>query len=60
MFASASDAVFRDLANVNLTPLTTIFGTVRSVFERDLPEDGGRAVRRQLILMYISYLKLVG
>ncbi|MCC8392506.1 TetR/AcrR family transcriptional regulator [Paraburkholderia sp. MMS20-SJTR3] len=59
MFASASDATFTDLSIVNLTLLTTIFGTVRSVFERNLPADDGRAVQKQLILMCNSYLGLV-
>jgi AcrR family transcriptional regulator len=59
MFASASDAIFTDLAIVNLTLLTAIFGTVRSVFERNLPDDEGLAVHRQLILMCMSYLELV-
>lgn len=60
MFASASDAVFVDLPTINLTLLTTIFGTVRSVFERNLPEAEGRAVHGQLIVMCISYLEAVG
>lgn len=56
MFASAPDAVFADLATVNLTLLTTIFGTVRSVFERNLPMPQASAVHRQLVLMCIAYL----
>lgn len=38
---------------------TTIFGTVRSVFERNVPASEARAVHRQLILMCITYLELV-
>lgn len=57
MFASAADAVFTDLATVNLTLLTTIFGTVRNVFERNLPAGEARAVHRQLILMCIAYVE---
>jgi AcrR family transcriptional regulator len=57
MFASAPDAAFADLAIVNLTLLTSIFGTVRSVFERGLPALEGRAVHRQLILMCRAYLE---
>lgn len=56
MFASASDAVFSDLPTVNLTLLTTIFGTIRSVFERNLPSSEGNAVLGQLILMCRAYL----
>ncbi|RST87815.1 TetR/AcrR family transcriptional regulator [Aquibium carbonis] len=59
MFASASDAGFADLPVVNLTLLTTIFGSVRSVFERNLPADEAAAVRRQLILMCVAYLDAV-
>jgi AcrR family transcriptional regulator len=59
MFASASDAVFDDLATVNLTLLTTIFGTVRNIFERNLPISEGSAVHRELILMCSVYLAAV-
>lgn len=59
MFASASDADFKDLSTVNLTILTTIFGTIRNVFERDLPAAEARAVHRQLILMCSTYLAAV-
>ncbi|WP_414444597.1 TetR/AcrR family transcriptional regulator [Burkholderia sp. 22PA0106] len=60
MFASAADAVFPDLAIVNLTLLNTIFGTVRSVFERGLPDDEARAVQAQVILMCRAYLDRLG
>lgn len=60
MFASAPDAVFADLPIVNLTLLTSIFGTVRSVFERNLPADEAAAVQRQLVLMCIAYLQTIG
>lgn len=59
MFASASDAIFADLAIVNLTLLTTIFGTVRNVFERDLPTSESRAVLSQAVLMCVAYLEAV-
>ena len=59
MFASASDAAFADLPVVNLTLLTTIFGSVRSVFERNLPVDEAAAVRGQLVLMCVAYLESV-
>lgn len=60
MLATASDAAFVDLRTVNLTLLTTIFGAVRSVFERDLPTLEARAVQQQLILMCVAYLAAVG
>jgi hypothetical protein len=45
MLATASDAIFADLSIVNLTLLATVFGTVRNVFERNLPFDEERAVQ---------------
>lgn len=59
MFASAADASFADLPTVILTLLTTVFGTVRSVFERNLPAREGSAVRGQLVLMCNAYLEAV-
>ncbi len=59
MFASASDAVFADLPIVSLTLLTTVFGTTRGVFERNLSMPDARAVHRQLVLMCIAYLDAV-
>ncbi|MET4666336.1 TetR/AcrR family transcriptional regulator [Sphingomonas sp. PvP056] len=59
MLASASDASFDDLPTINLTLLATIFGTVRNVFERDLPERTQRDVERQLIAMCNAYLEAV-
>lgn len=57
MLASAADAAFADLATVNLTLLTTIFGTVRSVFERNLSGSQERSVQAQLIVMCNAYLE---
>lgn len=59
MLASASNAAIADLATVNLTLLTTIFGTVRNVFERGLPVPEERAVRAQLTVMCSAYLEAV-
>ncbi len=59
MFASAPGAVFADLPIVNLTLLATVFGTVRSVFERNLSAPEANGVLRQLTLMCVSYLKVV-
>lgn len=56
MLASARDTAFADLRSVNLTLLTTIFGTARSVFERNLPVAEASAVQRHLILMCNAYL----
>jgi AcrR family transcriptional regulator len=59
MLTSTADASFADLPTVSLTLLSTIFGTVRSVFERELPADQGSAVCAQLVVMCIAYLKAV-
>lgn len=59
MLATAPDAAFADLRTVTLTLLTTIFGAVRGVFERDLPPFEARAVQDQLILMSVAYLSAV-
>jgi len=59
MLESASDACFTDVPTVVLTLLNTIFGTVRSVFERDLPADKAKAVCEHLVVMCIAYLRVV-
>ena len=59
MVGSASDAAFADLPIVTLTLLTSIFGTVRSVFERDLPAAQASAVHGQLVLMWVGYWEAV-
>lgn len=60
MFASASDAMFLDLPTVTLAFLSTVFGTVRNVFERALPDASADVVRGQLVLMCQAYLRAVG
>lgn len=57
MLASASDATFADLPTVNVTLLATVFGTVRNVFERNLPPNEERAVQGQLLMMCNAYLE---
>jgi AcrR family transcriptional regulator len=57
MLRTASDASFADLTTVNLTLLATVFGTVRNVFERNLPPDDERAVQGQLMMMCSAYLQ---
>lgn len=60
MLASASDAAFVDLRIVTLTLLTSVFGTVRNAFERDLPAADAEAVLDQLKLMCRAYLESAG
>jgi AcrR family transcriptional regulator len=57
MFASAADAAFADITVVNHTLLTSLSGTVRSLFDRDLPKPWICGVRQQLIFMCCSYLE---
>lgn len=57
MFGSASDATYDDLALVNATLLSVIFGTVRNVFERNLPVGLETDIRTQLTIMCLSYLE---
>jgi len=57
MFLSASDGAFSDLELVNTTLLAVIFGTVRNVFERNLPASLQSDVREQLATMCLSYLE---
>ncbi|MBS1063949.1 MULTISPECIES: TetR/AcrR family transcriptional regulator [Gluconobacter] len=59
MFGSATDADFADLPTVILTLLSSIFGTVRNVFERDLEAAQVATLLRQLRLMCIAYLNAV-
>jgi AcrR family transcriptional regulator len=57
MFASATDAEFADLEIVNLTLLTSLFGTVRTLFDRSLPKPWACGVQQQLVFMCSSYLE---
>ncbi len=56
MLETADGVAFADLPTVNLTLLATIFGTIRNVFERNLPVETAEAVHRQLVLMCQVYL----
>ncbi len=56
MLSSAADAAFDDLESVSLTLLSTVFGTVRNVFERELPPVQANRVMGQLVLMCLAYL----
>lgn len=60
MLQSAPTADYADLALVNVTLLSVIFGTVRNVFERNLPEVQQEPIREQLIRMCLSYLDMSG
>ena len=60
MLQSAPTANYRDIALVNVTLLSVIFGTVRNVFERNLPAAEQETIREQLIRMCLSYLDMSG
>src|SRR5690606_24152938 len=60
MLSSASDASYGDLTLINTTLLSVIFGTVRNVFERDLPAALEDEIRHQLAMMCLSYLEAAG
>ncbi len=56
MLATASDTTFADLALVNRTLVTVIFGTVRNAFERNLTGAVAEDLRRELLKMCRAYL----
>jgi len=58
MLKSAPDAVYANIDLVNVTLLSVIFGTVRNVFERNLPASRQVAIRHQLTIMCLSYLDM--
>jgi AcrR family transcriptional regulator len=60
MLQSASGASYADIALVNTTLLSVIFGTVRNVFERNLSPPRQIAIRDQLVTMCIAYLTSLG
>jgi len=60
MLGSAPDAQYDDIALVNVTLLSVIFGTVRNVFERNLLQPVQANIRLQLISMCLSYLGASG
>lgn len=57
MLSTASDASFTNLKTVNLMLVSVIFGTVRNVFERDLPIEATRELQGHLVTMCLSYLR---
>lgn len=60
MLESAPDADYADIGLVNITLLSVIFGTVRNVFERNLPASEQAAIRRELMTMCLGYLETSG
>ncbi len=57
MLESARDAGYANIDLINVTLLSVIFGTVRNVFERDLPEQEQAAIRCELVTMCLRYLE---
>ncbi len=60
MLETAPDARYGDLALVNVTLLSVIFGTVRNVFERNLQPAEQDAIRDELAAMCLGYLRTAG
>lgn len=60
MLESAPDADYANIGLVNVTLLSVIFGTVRNVFERNLPASEQAAIRRELMTMCLGYLETSG
>lgn len=60
MFQSAPMSHYINMDLVNVTLLSVIFGTVRNVFERNLPAPQQAAIREQLTVMCLSYLDMSG
>jgi len=60
MLGTAPNARYANLDLVNATLLSVIFGTVRNVFERNMPAELQADIRRQLISMCLSYLQGAG
>ncbi|MDO6966815.1 TetR/AcrR family transcriptional regulator [Rhizobium alvei] len=60
MLRSAPSAQYKDIQLIEITLLSVIFGTVRNVFERNLPVKEQAAIREQLIAMCLSYLQSCG
>lgn len=58
MIMSAPDAAYADPVLVNTTLLSVIFGTVRNIFERNLPRAAADDVRDQLIALCLAYLTM--
>ena len=57
MLATAPGVAFADVDLTSLTLLTTVFGTVKGVFERELPLPLARGVHDELTKMCIAYLE---
>lgn len=60
MLATAPGANYASLDLVNATLLSVIFGTVRNVFERNMPLMVQADIRSQLVSMCLSYLEAAG
>lgn len=57
MMITAPIANYVDLDLVNSTLLAVIFGTVRNVFERNMPSELQADIQSQLVAMCLAYLE---
>ncbi|CAD7037827.1 TetR/AcrR family transcriptional regulator [Pseudorhizobium endolithicum] len=60
MLVSAPNNRYTDIGLINVTLLSVIFGTVRNVFERNLPPSDQNAIRDELKRMCLAYLTMAG
>lgn len=60
MLITAPTAKYADLDLVNNTLLSVIFGTVRNVFERNMPAELQADIRGQVVAMCLYYLESAG
>ena len=57
MLMTAPDAEFQNVSLASLTLLTTLFGTVRNVFERDLPSTVAHDLQEELTRLCVLYVE---
>ncbi|OPB00392.1 hypothetical protein BFW87_01470 [Pseudomonas fluorescens] len=57
MFSTAVDADYADLTAVNFTLLTSLFGSVRALFDRSITGTWAAGVQQQLICMSRAYME---
>lgn len=57
MLMTAPDAEFQNVSLASLTLLTALFGTVRNVFERDLPSTVAHDLQEELTRLCVLYVE---
>lgn len=57
MFTTANDAHYAELKAINFTLLTSLFGSVRALFDRDITAPWAAGVEQQLICMSRAFME---